>query len=66
MPVRICFICRFHHDSTNSTIFCGFDCNSINQYQIFKGSRFNRNFIPSCPILVPGKKPDFQFSPILI
>lgn len=58
MPVRICFMCRFHHDSTNDLIFCGFDCNLINQYQIYRGSKPIKDFIPACPILVPGKRPD--------
>lgn len=60
MPVRICVKCRYHLDSTENMIICGCD-DKVSEMAIFKGSIPIKNFIISCPLLVPGKKADLMY-----
>lgn len=60
MPVRICLMCRYHLDSTENMIICGCD-DKVSEMAIFKGSIPIKNFIISCPLLVPGKKADLLY-----
>lgn len=61
MPVRLCFRCRFHLDSTDNSVFCGFDCSGIGHFPILRGTKPIRDFIPYCPILIPARKTDYQY-----
>jgi hypothetical protein len=60
MPVRICLMCRYHLDSTDNIILCGCD-NKVSEMIICKGSKPIKNFILTCPLLVPGKKADLLY-----
>ena len=60
MPVRICLMCRYHLDSTDSIIICGCD-DKIKELKIFKGTVPIRDCIISCPLLVSENKIKKQY-----